>query len=128
MTIPRLLVICSLPAGAVLLLTSCGTALPPGVPGAEFAIVTVNNGKAVAVEKQRVSVHQGANPSTPKPPPPQVLDKTHPIIDDWIRNRPGTDREEVLVGFWARDPSKPIFYSALMKVIHSLRVTFSKNA
>ena len=23
---------------------------------------------------------------------------------------------------------KPIFYSALMKVIHSLRVTFSKNA
>ena len=106
MTIGRPLPICSLMAATAILLTSCRTALTPGVPGAEFATITVRNGSAVAVETQRISVHPPRKPTPPKPRPPQVLDKTNRIVDDWIRHRPGTDRVEVLIGFSDPDPKK----------------------
>jgi len=109
MTILRLSPDCWFLLCASMFLGSCRSVIHPGVPGAEFAAIKVTNGQVDGpVVTRQVSVYRNPAAKPPKVPRPKVLDKTHPIIDRWIKDKniPDTRREEVMVGFW--EPAKVV--------------------
>jgi hypothetical protein len=89
----------AVPSMLLLVFPSCRSVIHLGVPGAEYAIIQVRDGQPQTVEKKRVSVYQPPNPRPPKPPSAVAPDRTHPLIDQWIKaqSMPGQQRVDVLV-------------------------------
>jgi hypothetical protein len=82
-----------------LLCPSCRV-VPRGVPGAEYAVIRVQDGKYMGVEAKRITAYQNPNPKPPVKRRAPPLDKAHPIIDRWIKDPaiPDGQLEDVLIG------------------------------
>ena len=85
----------------LLLLNPSCRVIPRGVPGAGYAVIRVQNGVSLGAETKRILAYQDPNPKPPVVRPSPPLDKTHPIIDKWIKDPsiPDGQQEEVLIGF-----------------------------
>jgi len=103
---PACLGLCFLIASTALWVQSCPTQRPAFGP--EYAVIVLKSGQAVSVTKKRM---KGVNIAKLEllHRPRQALDRTHPIIDQWIQDPqiPGPRVFRVVVGIWGHPEQMP---------------------